>query len=251
MIILSESQEYYDDLLTKGYTSEDAFSYTKKYYPEFTLDDTSIVTLADNSVGALAEQEFNPYAPSPLTEKQEIIPQEVKDKFSHGLQLVTDKASMIVKDKRLATGAGIVFFAVLVAAIILLLPTTAGPIEGTWIKADGQEFEFDKNGDLEFDNSFTSTWDYQGSVLTMTSTRLAVDSDNQIYEMEIVQKLNIELIDDDNAMWMSWVSLTVDGQQSSQMSDECFLMMKQSTASTPGEFYTQSLNYEDDRPNWC
>ena len=251
MIILSESQEYYDDLLAKGYTNEDAVSYTKKYYPEFTLDDTSIVTLADNSVGALAEQEFNPYAPSPLTEKQEIIPQEVKDKFSHGLQLVTDKASMIVKDKRLATGAGIVFFAVLVAAIILLLPTTAGPIEGTWIKADGQEFEFDKNGDLEFDNSFTSTWDYQGSVLTMTSTRLAVDSNSQIYEMEIVQKLNIELIDDDNAMWMSWVSLTVDGQQSSQMSDECFLMMKQSTASTPDEFYTQSLNYEDDRPNWC
>ena len=78
MIILSESQEYYDDLLAKGYTSEDAFSYTKKYYPEFTLDDTPIVTLADNSVGALAEQEFNPYAPSPLTEKQEIIPQEVK-----------------------------------------------------------------------------------------------------------------------------------------------------------------------------
>ena len=251
MIILSESQEYYDDLLAKGYTNEDAFSYTKKYYPEFTLDDTSIVTLADNSVGALAEQEFNPYAPSPLTEKQEIIPQEVKDKFSHGLQLVTDKASMIVKDKRLATGAGIVFFAVLVAAIILLLPTTAGPIEGTWIKADGQEFEFEKNGDLEFDNSFTSTWDYQGSVLTMTSTRMAVDNNNQIYEMEIVQKLNIELIDDDNAMWMSWVSLTIDGQQSSQMSDECFLMMKQSTASTPDEFYTQSLEYEDERPNWC
>ena len=95
------------------------------------------------------------------------------------------------------------------------------------------------------------SWDYQGSVLTMTSTRLAVDSNNQIYEMEIVQRLNIELIDDDNAMWMSWVSLTVDGQQSSQMSDGCFLMMKQSTASTPDEFYTQSLKYEDDRPNWC
>jgi hypothetical protein len=186
-----------------------------------------------------------------MIEKQEIISQDVKDKFTQGLQLVTDKASMIVKDKRLATGAGIVFFAVLVAAIILLLPTTAGPIEGTWIKADGQEFEFDKNGDLDFDNSFTSTWDYQGSVLTMTSTRLAVDNNNQIYEMEIVQKLNIELIDDDNAMWLSWVSLTVDGQQSSQMSDECFLMMKQSTASTPDEFYTQSLKYEDERPNWC
>ena len=117
-MILSENQEYFDDLLAKGYTKEDAFSYTKKYYPEFTLDDTSIVPLVDNSVGALAEQEFNPYAPSPLIEKQEIISQEVKDKFSQGLQLVTDKASMIVKDKRLATGAGIVFFAVLVLSLI-------------------------------------------------------------------------------------------------------------------------------------
>lgn len=248
---MSESQEYYDDLLSKGYTTEDALLYTKKYYPEFSLDDSSIATIADNNADVIASHEFNPYAPSPMTEKQELISQEVKDKFSQGLQLVTDKASMIVKDKRLATGAGIVFFAVLVAAIILLLPTTAGPIEGTWIKADGQEFEFEKNGDLEFDNSFMSTWDYQGSVLTMTSTRMAVDNNNQIYEMEIVQKLNIELIDDDNAMWMSWVSLTIDGQQSSQMSDECFLMMKQSTASTPDEFYTQSLEYEGERPNWC
>tara|TARA_B100000965_G_C19517120_1_gene724704 strand:- start:43 stop:789 length:747 start_codon:yes stop_codon:yes gene_type:complete len=248
---LSENQEYYDDLLAKGYTREDALLYTQKYYPEFSIEESSIDTNIDPSVGSLGGQEFNPYAPSPLIEKQEIISQDVKDKFTQGLQLVTDKASMIVKDKRLATGAGIVFFAVLVAAIILLLPTTSGPIEGTWIKADGQEFEFDKNGDLDFDNSFTSTWDYQGSVLTMTSTRLAVDNNNQIYEMEIVQKLNIELIDDDNAMWLSWVSLTVDGQQSSQMSDECFLMMKQSTASTPDEFYTQSLKYEDDRPNWC
>jgi hypothetical protein len=248
---LSENQEYYDDLLAKGYAREDALLYTQKYYPEFSLEESSIDTNIDSSVEDLGGQEFNPYAPSPMIEKQEIISQDVKDKFTQGLQLVTDKASMIVKDKRLATGAGIVFFAVLVAAIVLLLPTTAGPIEGTWIKADGQEFEFDKNGDLDFDNSFTSTWDYQGSVLTMTSTRLAVDNNNQIYEMEIVQKLNIELIDDDNAMWLSWVSLTVDGQQSSQMSDECFLMMKQSTASTPDEFYTQSLKYEDERPNWC
>jgi len=248
---LSENQEYYDDLLAKGYAREDALLYTQKYYPEFSLEESSIDTNIDSSVEDLGGQEFNPYTPSPMIEKQEIISQDVKDKFTQGLQLVTDKASMIVKDKRLATGAGIVFFAVLVAAIILLLPTTAGPIEGTWIKADGQEFEFDKNGDLDFDNSFTSTWDYQGSVLTMTSTRLAVDNNNQIYEMEIVQKLNIELIDDDNAMWLSWVSLTVDGQQSSQMSDECFLMMKQSTASTPDEFYTQSLKYEDERPNWC
>ena len=248
---MSENQEYYDDLLAKGYAREDALLYTQKYYPEFSLEESSIDTNIDPSVGDLGGQEFNPYAPSPMIEKQEIISQDVKDKFTQGLQLVTDKAKTIAKDKRLATGAGIVFFAVLVAAIILLLPTTAGPIEGTWIKADGQEFEFDKNGDLDFDNSFTSTWDYQGSVLTMTSTRLAVDNNNQIYEMEIVQKLNIELIDDDNAMWLSWVSLTVDGQQSSQMSDECFLMMKQSTASTPDEFYTQSLKYEDDRPNWC
>ena len=56
MIILSESQDYYDDLLAKGYTGEDALLYTKKYYPEFTLDDTSIAPLVDNSVGALAEQ---------------------------------------------------------------------------------------------------------------------------------------------------------------------------------------------------
>ena len=251
MTTLSENRDYYDDLLAKGYNTEDALLYTKKYYPEFSLDDSPITPVIDNDERVLASQEFSPYVPSPMAEKQELISQEVKDKFSQGLQLVSDKASMIVKDKRLATGAGIVFFAVLVAAIILLLPTTAGPIEGTWIKADGQKFEFEKNGDLEFDNSFTSTWDYQGSVLTMTSTRMAVDNNNQIYEMEIVQKLNIELIDDDNAMWMSWVSLTIDGQQSSQMSDECFLMMKQSTASTPDEFYTQSLEYEDERPNWC
>ncbi len=251
MIILSESQAYYQDLLDQGYTEQDAELYTKKYYPEFKHDQQATDKVEAVSVGVLENHEFNPYVPSPTAEKQQIISQEVKDKLSGGMQFITEKANIIVRDKRLAIGAGIAIITVILIAVILLIPATSGPIEGTWVKADGQTFEFQQDGDLEDGNSFTSTWDYEGSVLTMTSKTLAVDSNNQIYEMTIVQKFNVELIDDENAMWMNWVALEIDGEQSSEMSNQCILMIRENVASNAQEFYTLSIEYENDKPNWC
>ena len=249
--VLSKSHAYFQDLLSQGYSEQDAIMYTKKYYPEFVYNPTIDTPAPVVEAAVTGNQEFNPYAPSPTAENQPIISQEMKEKFSTGLEFISEKTKLMLSDKRLVTGIAFVVAAVILAAVILLIPATSGPVEGKWIKADGQMYEFQQDGDLIDGTSFTSTWDYEGTVLTMTSTRLAVNSNNAIYEMSIVQKFNIKLIDDENAMWMNWITLEIDGEQSSEMLEGCILMIKQDVASNSQEFHTAAIEYEDDKPGWC
>ena len=234
---MSDQLAYHDDLIEQGYTEEEALEHTLRYFPEFSLDGRKPdpapppghEAIPSNSVSTSGKNtdSFN---------FDRMI-------FKAGVYYDNTKVSIKENKKIVFSILGLVAV-IFVVYLVFQIPASTHPIEGSWTKADGQIFTFDIDGTFEDGTGNDATWEIEDDVVTLTSE---IDNGNDDTST-IVQTLKQGFSDDEKAMWMSWVSLEIDGDDSStsEVEGTCILLVKDSNS-----YSEDSAKYETERPSWC
>ena len=232
---MSEAISYHDDLIQQGYSEEEAVEHTQRYFPEFSLDG----------------KKPDPAPPPGF----EFIPSKKDDtekspQTSFNLDKVIFKAGVLFDNTKLAVkenkklvysicGAIVALF---VVYMVFQIPASTHPIEGSWTKPDGQIFTFNMDGTFEDGTGHNAEWEIDGDSLKITSTIKNGDD-----SVEVIQTLKQEFSSDEDAMWIKWVGLSIDSQDStSEVENTCILLIKDSLSYSDdaGEYITES-------PSWC
>lgn len=232
---MSEALSYHDDLIQQGYSEEEAVEHTQRYFPEFSLDG----------------KKPDPAPPPGF----EFIPSKKDDtekspQTSFNLDKVIFKAGVLFDNTKLAVkenkklvysicGAIVALF---VVYMVFQIPASTHPIEGSWTKPDGQIFTFNMDGTFEDGTGHNAEWEIDGDSLKITSTIKNGDD-----SVEVIQTLKQEFSSDEDAMWIKWVGLSIDSQDStSEVENTCILLIKDSLSYSDdaGEYITES-------PSWC
>ena len=232
---MSEALSYHDDLIQQGYSEEEAVEHTQRYFPEFSLDG----------------KKPDPAPPPGF----EFIPSKKDDtekspQTSFNLDKVIFKAGVLFDNTKLAVkenkklvysicGAIVALF---VVYMVFQIPASTHPIEGSWTKPDGQIFTFKMDGTFEDGTGHNAEWEIDGDSLKITSTIKNGDD-----SVEVIQTLKQEFSSDEDAMWIKWVGLSIDSQDStSEVENTCILLIKDSLSYSDdaGEYITES-------PSWC
>jgi hypothetical protein len=232
---MSEALSYHDDLIEQGYSEEEAVEHTQRYFPDFSLD------------GKKPDPAPPPgfeFIPS-NKEDTDIAPQNSfnLDKLLFKTALVFDNAKISVKEnKKVVYSICGAVVALLVIYMVLQIPASTHPIEGSWTKSDGQVFTFNMDGTFEDGTGNDAEWEIDGDSLTITST--IKDGGDKV---EVIQTLKQEFSSDEDAMWIKWIGLSIDGQDSTdEVENTCILLIKDSNSYSEdaGEYIPKS-------PSWC
>ena len=244
---MSKDQEYYDDLLIKGYTETQALQYTTQYYPEFT------VVQAPQTV-----EQSNPYLPNidsietTMLDSSQLAGQNIMSKLNLQKSTFTTVKTVLMEKKVPAIAAGVILVVIL-SALVFMIPTTTGEaIEGTWMKADGQKITFEGDKTYSDGLEYSSMWNLDDDTLTVISNIQSTSSNGTMEFTSIVQKMTIAFSEDENAMWISWQSITLNGEEFEDSSeDECVMMLKSSVAKSIPDYNDNFVNYESETPAFC
>lgn len=232
---MSEALSYHDDLLEQGYSEEEAVEHTLRYFPDFSLD--------GNKPDPAPPPGFD-YIPPKNKEQENTTQISIDvDQILFKMGLFFDNAKRKVKDNRriVYSICGIVF-ALLVIYMVLQIPASTHPIEGSWTKADDQVFTFNIDGSFEDGTGYDATWEIEGDELTIIST-----IDNGDDSTKIKQTLQYEFSDDENAIWLKWIGLEIgDEDTTSEVENTCILMIKDSKS-----YSDDAGAYASDKPSWC
>ncbi len=155
-----------------------------------------------------------------------------------------------VKHKNVIYAIAIGVLLVSAVVLIFMIPQDAQPIEGKWIKSDGQLLTFENDG--EFSNQIYpgSTWSMDGQILSMYSTVQIIDEQTLVTKI-IVQTVKVEFSDDEMAMWWLWESVTIDGLEENLEQGTCSLIIKESVADNTLEYALEAPNYQSIKPSSC
>ena len=244
---MSKDQEYYDGLLRKGYTEKQALQYTTQYYPEFT------VVQAPQTV-----EQSNPYLPNidsietTMLDSSQLAGQNIMSKLNLQKSTFTTVKTVLMEKKVPAIAAGVILVVIL-SALVFMIPTTTGEaIEGTWMKADGQKITFEGDKTYSDGLGYSSMWNLDDDTLTVISNIQSTSSNGTMEFTSIVQKMTIAFSEDENAMWISWQSITLNGEEFEDSSEnECVLMLKSSVAKSIPDYNDNFVNYESETPTFC
>ena len=232
---MSEALSYHDDLIEQGYSEEEAVEHTLRYFPDFSLDG----------------KKPDPAPPPGF----EFIPSEKKDvektqqssfnldKLLFKAGVLFDNTKLAVKDnKKVVYSIAGALLALLVIYMVLQIPASTHPIEGSWTKSDGQVFTFNMDGTFEDGTGNDAEWEIDGSELTITSTIGSGDD-----SVEVIQTMKQGFSSDEEAMWLKWTGLTIDGEDStSEVENACILIIKDSTS-----YSEDASEYISKTPSWC
>ena len=194
--------------------------------------------------------------PTPQSQFQAYLPSEKPQiKFSDRFEdiknhKITKQVSDFVQQRNIIYAAIIGGLLISVVLLMLMIPQDGEPIEGNWIKSDGQSLEFEDGGDFSNQIYPGSTWSLDDKILTMTSTVQIID-DNQLITKLIVQTVEVSFSDDENAMWWVWDSVTIDNIDQELDENSCSLLLKKSLAENTYEFGINAPDYESDKPVAC
>ena len=232
---MSEALSYHDDLIEQGYSEEEAVEHTQRYFPDFSLDGKKPDPAPPPGF------EFIP------SDKDEIenTPEDSFnfDKVLFKAGLLFDSAKISVKEnKKVVYSICGAIVALLVIYMVLQIPASTHPIEGSWTKSDGQVFTFNMDGSFEDGTGNDAEWEIDGYSLTITS--IIKDGGDSV---EVIQTLKQEFSSDEEAMWIKWIGLSIDGQDStSEVENNCILLIKDSNSYSEdaGEYISKS-------PSWC
>tara|TARA_B100000965_G_scaffold22526_1_gene16955 strand:- start:982 stop:1638 length:657 start_codon:yes stop_codon:yes gene_type:complete len=207
------------------------------------LSGSSVLT--EGMPNSVPQNQFQAYYP---TEKpQPKFSDRFEDIKNHK---ITKQISDFVKQRNIIYAAIIGGLLISVVLLMLMIPQDGEPIEGNWIKSDGQSMEFEAGGDFSNQIYPGSTWSLDGKILTMTSTVQIID-DNQLITKLIIQTVEVSFSDDENAMWWVWNSVTIDNIPQELDDNSCSLLLKKSLAQNTYEFGINAPNYESDKPVNC
>ena len=232
---MSEALSYHDDLIEQGYSEEEAVEHTQRYFPDFSLD------------GKKPDPAPPPgfeFIPSKNNETEKSIETSFNiDKVLFKAGLLFDNAKLSVKEnKKVVYAVCGAFVALLVIYMVLQIPASTHPIEGSWTKSDGQIFTFNMDGTFDDGTGNNAEWEIDGDSLTITSI-IQDGSDS----FEVIQTLKQGFSSDEEAMWIKWTGLSIDGQDStSEVENTCILLIKNSNSYTK-----DASNYIKKSPSWC
>ena len=232
---MSEALSYHDDLIEQGYSEEEAIEHTQRYFPDFSLDGKKpdpapppgfeFIPSKNNKTEKSIETSFN----------IDIV------LFKAGL--LFDNAKLSVKEnKKVVYAICGAFVALLVIYMVLQIPASTHPIEGSWTKSDGQIFTFNMDGTFDDGTGNNAEWEIDGESLTITSI-IQDGSDS----FEVIQTLKQGFSSDEEAMWIKWTGLSIDGKDStSEVENTCILLIKNSNS-----YSEDASNYIKKSPSWC
>ena len=232
---MSEALSYHDDLIEQGYSEEEAIEHTQRYFPDFSLD------------GKKPDPAPPPgfeFIPSKNNETETSIETSFNiDKVLFKAGLLFDNAKLSVKENKKGVYAicGAIV-ALLVIYMVLQIPASTHPIEGSWTKSDGQIFTFNMDGTFDDGTGNNAEWQIDGDSLTITSI-IQDGSDS----FKVIQTLKQGFSSDEEAMWIKWTGLSIDGQDStSEVENTCILLIKNSNS-----YSEDASNYIKRSPSWC
>ena len=232
---MSEALSYHDDLIEQGYSEEEAVEHTQRYFPDFSLDGKKpdpapppgfeFIPSKNNEIEKSIETSFN------------------IDKVLFKAGLLFDNAKLSVKEnKKVVYSILGAIVALLVIYMVLQIPASTHPIEGSWTKSDGQIFTFNMDGTFDDGTGNNAEWEIDGESLTITSI-IQDGSDS----FEVIQTLKQGFSSDEEAMWIKWTGLSIDGQDStSEVENTCILLIKNSNS-----YSEDASEYIIKSPSWC
>ena len=232
---MSKAISYHDDLIEQGYSEEEAIEHTQRYFPDFSLDGRKPDPAPPPGFEFIPSKEKEP-------EMQPNSSFDI-DKMLFKAGLLFDDAKLAIKEnKKIVYSIVGTAVALFVIYIVLQIPASTHPIEGSWTKSDGQVFTFNMDGSFEDGTDNDANWEIEGDLLTISST--IVNGDDSI---EIIQTLKQEFTDDEKAMWLKWTGLEIDGDDAtSEVENTCILVIKDTNS------YTEDAGkYISEKPDWC
>lgn len=227
---------YHNGLLEQGYSEEEALEHTLRYFPEFSLDGRKPDPAPPPGFEAI------PSTPKPVEEKivvenPAINLDRIKFKAVQYFDLTVDT---VKENKKLAIGITSVIAALLLIYIVLQIPASTHAIEGSWTKADGQIFKFDIDGSFSDGTGNDATWEVDDDQVTIISE---INGNNG--KVIVKQIMKYDFSADEQAMWMSWLSQEIDGEEyESEVS--CILLIKDSNS-----YPSDAGQYDSETPSWC
>jgi hypothetical protein len=135
--------------------------------------------------------------------------------------------------------------------LVLMIPSPAGPLEGDWVKGDGQLFDFNSDGTMANEIYQDSSWTTSGDLLTIVSTVQYLDENDYFTSRIIVQEVTYTLSEDGNAMWWEWKSVSIDGVEQDVGVNTCSLLLKEKVAENNYEYSIESKGYAEETPSGC
>ena len=229
---MSEESEYYEDLLSQGYSEEKALTYTQKYFPEFT---TELPEPAPPASFTNAEENGLPQMDS---EEPGI---DIEEMFEDGKVLFEMARDKIAENQKVAMIAGSILLILLVSIIAYSIPSKMGPMEGEWMKSDGERVSFTSKGDYHDDSNYDATWELTDESLTITWTSSS---------STIVQNSQVEMSGDENVVWLKWTQLVINGEESDPP-NQCITLLSTEVVNTVAQYGQISSNYASEKPSWC
>ena len=236
---MSEEYDYYSDLIEKGYSDEKALEYTKKYFPEFD--------------GSLPEPAPPPSFSQEKEEKKLTIIQQIKqidvaDVLADGYLFFESSKVKILENKKTTITVSAIFVVFLLLTLAFRIPTQMGPLEGEWMKSDGEIIQFERDGTYLDNSDYESNWDLTRTELEITSVGEIQNADGEIIPHVITQYAQIDISNDRDAVWIKWTSLIVHGEPATPP-DGCFLIISTKIAIDYPSYVEQSTKYQ--APSFC
>ena len=183
-------------------------------------------------------------------------PERVKNKPPEFVQYLkkhplAEKIKEIKVDKKIIFSALIAILTITSIVLVLMIPTPAGPLEGDWVKGDGQVFDFNGDGTMTNEIYQDSSWTANGDLLTTVSTVQYLDENDYFASRIIVQVVTYTLSEDGNAMWWEWKSVSIDGVEQDVDVNTCSLLLKEKVAGNNFEYSVESKAYYEETPSGC
>ena len=249
---MDESEEYYQDLIEKGYEVEHALLCTIEKFPDFVLQTEPVSQDFEQGEGTVAKN-HSPYRPyMPVLHQEETTVNQFKDTTSMFLDSIKERVKnsnlqeVQVSKKTLVIAGSIVGLFLVSTVLILLANDAGGPIEGKWMNNQGQRFVFSDDATAQFRTSSDTMWSSDGSTLTLVASNSG---------KTFTHKFQFSVSDNGKALWMMPESITDEtGNDYFDMpgyAPSCMLLLKSDTAPTLIEYIEKAPGYDDDTPNWC
>lgn len=211
--------------------------------------------MADNEV------EIEPTQPLPVAESPSgyglyYTPQPKKKQFSEVIQDVKNhpfyqKSKEVVLQKQTVYSIAVGLFIVFAFTLIFMIPEPTDPIEGKWMKADGEVLNFAGNGVMVHEIQMQTSWTTDGDDLTLISQLNYIDDSQQVSSQLIVQNIKFTITEDEKGMWWHWQSVLINDVEQEISGDQCALLLRTSVAENTYEYSVVSPTYDDEKPELC
>tara|TARA_B100000035_G_scaffold249836_1_gene218710 strand:+ start:410 stop:1057 length:648 start_codon:yes stop_codon:yes gene_type:complete len=185
------------------------------------------------------------YAPQPRKKQFTEVVQDLK---SHPFY---KKSKEVLLQRQTVYSISVGLFIIFAFTLIFMIPEPVEPIEGKWMKADGEILNFVGDGEMIHEIQMQTTWTTDGGDLTLISQLNYIDSSQQVSSQLIVQNVQFTMTEDENGMWWHWQSILINDVEQDISESQCALLLRTSVAENTYEYSVVSPSYDDEKPESC